>query len=1004
MGMMARLNGRGGRWILGVALAALVLAAGLAALAHFWLPGYAKTKLEQVLSGQLKRPVSIGQVTLSAYPLSAGVSDLRAGDVLSVGSIRLDLAAASLFGEVPQITRLQIDQPKLHLVRQSATRLNVSDLLDEWAKPGDAPTPQFSVSNITLNGGEIEWVDQVVRQTQTLSQIHLGLPFIANTPSQADAFVEPAFSARLDGAELRLSGQVRPFSAGQEATLELALQDFDLTRISPYFAWPLKLESARLTTRLQLQFQHPHGGANALRLTGDLAVKHFKAELPAQKLALAVPQIDLAGLHADVFGQTATARRLTLAGAHEGAALSRDGRRFLHWQALNLERPVLDAKAHRVAAAELHWDAPELALERLPSGQLDLQAAFAPVPAASSAPTAVPTAAPTANPSPVWHTMLDKLALSAGKLHFTDRAHAEAHTLDFSEINLTAGKWSSEVPQPLPLQLNLTVNERGSLAAEGTATQDGQADFKLSARQLDLVALQGWLPDTLNAVLTRGNANFSGEVHAAAGQFRLAGDLQLNDVNVLDRLNSEDMLRWKQLRLDRLALNSQPFALDIGEISLRDFFAQLLVNAKGQLNLKGIVRESSAGTQAASRPAEPAAGLPVRVGKITLSGGAVDYNDEFIKPNFSAHLSGLNGSIGALAAGQQSSVEISGKVDRSAPVHIAGWADPLARPLSLNLQASARGVDLPNLSAYSGRYLGYAIEKGKLSMDVSYLIDKGELTAQNKLFLDQLTLGEKVDSPSALDLPIGLAIALLKNADGEINLDLPISGSLNDPQFNVGGIVFKVLVNVMAKAITSPFALLGALFGSDEVGDLSSVSFGAGSSDLSPEIVAKLQTLSKAMAERPHLKMEVTAYADPAVDQDGLKRAFLLRKLKVRKLADSARQGKATASLDETGISPEEYPLWLEKVYRSEEFAGKPKNVIGLQKTLPQAEMEALLLAQIEVSQDDLMALAEARGSAVQDWLTGSGGVAMERVFLLSGRVGAAKSAGADNRVAFELR
>lgn len=997
-----------------MALAGLMLLFGL--VGYLWLPGYIKTQLETALSAEFKRPVTVGRIAVSPYALAVTVEGLKVGDVMSVGGVRINLSSGSLFRLMPIVSEVQIDQPRLHLVRISEDRLNISDLLDQWAaKPASTgPTPQFAVSNITLNDGQVEWVDQVVQETQTVSQIHLGVPFIANAPSQEEVYVQPAFSAHINGSDFSLTGKVRPFAAGQDAMLTLELEDFDLTRISGYIKSPLALQSALLSTKLQVRFQRRNGGADSLNVTGDLAVKRFKGELTARKLGMDVPLLSLNGIDADVFRQKVAVRHIAIGSQADATpALSRTEQPFLRWQEISLDALAVDIKARLAQMGAVKLAAPELALARTSSGKLDIVETFA-SPAQPAKPVAQEKASTEAAES-VWNWSLDKIVLESGKLQFVDQGRKDAHALTLADLQIETGKLASAAPLPIPVKLKAAVDEQGTLAAEGQVTLAGQADLKLDAQHFDLVALQGWATEGLNAVLTRGDASFTGDIHAADGQVKLEGDVTLSDFSVLDRINSEDMLRWKQLRLDKLAFNTQPFSVNIGEIALRDFYAQLLVNSKGQLNLKGIVNKPAetgiaapaassvaAATPAATTPVKPAPALPVRIGKITLSNGAVDFNDEFIKPNYSARLSSLKGQIGTLAAGKQSSVEISGKVDKTAPLHIAGWVDPFASQLSLNLQASARGLDLPTLSGYSGHYLGYPIEKGKLSVDVSYLIDKGELKAQNKIFLDQLTLGEKLENPSVLDIPIRLAIALLKNSRGEIDLDLPLSGSLNDPQFSIGGIVVKVLVNLVVKAVTAPFALLGSLFGGGE--DLSNLAFVAGSSRLTPEMDGKLQSLSKAMADRPGLKMEITGFADVVADREGLKRELMLRKIKARKLADSARRGKSGVSVDEVVITPEEYPELLEQVYRSEDIKGKPRNAIGFQKSIPVAEMEALLLANMPVTDANLTELADARGRAVQDWLTTNGGVAVERVFLLSSHAGPAEKDLPPSRVSFSIR
>jgi hypothetical protein len=440
--------------------------------------------------------------------------------------------------------------------------------------------------------------------------------------------------------------------------------------------------------------------------------------------------------------------------------------------------------------------------------------------------------------------------------------------------------------------------------------------------------------------------------------------------------------------------------VDVKSVALADFFADVLVTPAGQLNLKDLVGpgqgDAAPGTRGitpaktapadakAATPPPAAAPLPVRIGRITLQGGTVNFRDRFIRPNYQARLTNLAGRVGPLDPGKPGDVEIRGAVNRAAPLEILGKLDPFGAPLFLDIAASAKGIDLPNLSPYSGKYVGYAIEKGKLSVEVRYHIEQGELRADNNIFLDQLTFGEKVDSPDALNVPVNLAVALLKNTRGEIDIHLPISGSLNDPEFSVGGIIVKVLVNLVVKAVTSPFALLGSLFGGGE--ELSAVDFGPGRSRIAPEAEKSLDTLARALAERPGLKLEITGHADPDSDREGLKRAVLERKVRAQKAAAAAKGGQTAGSLRDIEISADEYPRYLKDAYAAETFP-KPKNALGFTRSLPVPEMEQLMLANIPAGEDELRQLAERRANTVRDWLVEQGKVPADRVFVLGAKV-----------------
>ncbi|MBF1164997.1 MAG: hypothetical protein HXL68_08140 [Dechloromonas agitata] len=267
------------------------------------------------------------------------------------------------------------------------------------------------------------------------------------------------------------------------------------------------------------------------------------------------------------------------------------------------------------------------------------------------------------------------------------------------------------------------------------------------------------------------------------------------------------------------------------------------------------------------------------------------------------------------------------------------------------------------------------------------------------MFIDQFTFGDKVESPDATTLPVNLAISLLKNNRGEIDLNLPISGSLDDPEFSIGGLIIKVIVNLFVKAVTSPFALLGSMFGSGE--ELSNVEFAVGRASIDAAATKKLESLAKALVERNSLKLEITGRADPEIDREGLKRVAIERAMKAEKLKDLKKSGEGK-SLDEIEIAPTEVKTYLIRAYKEAKFP-KPRNVIGLQKELPVEEMEKLMLTNLPATDDDIKALADRRAEVVQGWLVEQGKVPPERVFLLPAKV-EHDDKGKGSRADFSLR
>jgi hypothetical protein len=390
--------------------------------------------------------------------------------------------------------------------------------------------------------------------------------------------------------------------------------------------------------------------------------------------------------------------------------------------------------------------------------------------------------------------------------------------------------------------------------------------------------------------------------------------------------------------------------------------------------------------------------MDIKLGQITLQGGRIDVSDKSVKPEFSMNLSEMGGRISGLSAEANTTadVELRGKLNEYTPLEVIGKINPLRDDLFVDLKARIKDLDLSPATPYSEKYVGYTIEKGKLSFDLSYLIAQRKLESKNNIFIDQFTFGDKVESPTATKLPVKLAVALLKDRSGEIRLDLPVTGSLDDPKFSVLGVILKILINLITKAATSPFSLLGAAFGGGE--ELSYVEFDYGRTTLTEPGMKKLETIVKALRDRPALKMDLEGHADLERDREGLKQYLFDRKLQVQKLNEMVKNGQPAIPTDEVKVD-------LKMAYKEEKFP-KPKNFIGMAKDLPAPEMEKLMLTHIEVKEGDLRTLASQRSMKVKDAILKSGQVEGERVFILEPKSLAPvkKEKVKDSRVDFKLK
>jgi hypothetical protein len=628
-----------------------------------------------------------------------------------------------------------------------------------------------------------------------------------------------------------------------------------------------------------------------------------------------------------------------------------------------------------------------------------------------------------------WVGSVAKLAINDLSLRVEDQSTTPAAVQLIDGFNLSGENLSSEPNKTGKIALKSRINQKGSLKLDGSVQIFPlQMNLKLETQSISVLPIQPYFAEQLNIALTRGQISSKGDVTAEIGKqgFNAAykGSLTVGDLVTVDKENNADFLKWRSLYFGGVDFQLQPLALNVGEIALTDFFSRLILDAKGKLNVAGIVKKPAQETdklppvvnegaeksgekpavvsaQAKSEP-EKAPLPPIKIAKITLQNGTVNFTDLFVKPNYTVKVGKLGGRVTGLSTASDAiaDLDLRGTYAASAPVQIVAKLNPLASKPYLDLKADITGVDMVGFSPYSGKYAGYNIEKGKLSLNVSYKLENNQLSAENHLFIDQFTFGEKVESPDATKLPVNLAISLLKNNRGEIDLNLPIAGSLDDPQFSIGGLVIKVIVNLFVKAVTSPFALLGAMVGGGE--ELSNVEFATGRSSLDAAGSKKLESLAKALNDRATLKLEIAGRADPEADKEGIKRAAMERAAKQEKFKDLQKKLGEGASIDDIELSTDEYPVYLKRAYKEAKFP-KPRNLVGMQKDIPLDEVEKLMLSNSPATADDVRMLANSRAENVQAWLVEQGKVPAERIFLLPPKIGVDPK-GKSSRADFSLR
>ncbi|MCA8478359.1 hypothetical protein FEP39_02492 [Burkholderia multivorans] len=708
------------------------------------------------------------------------------------------------------------------------------------------------------------------------------------------------------------------------------------------------------------------------------------------------------------------------------------------------------ARTAEIASVDAHGLA--LDVKRLKNGNIDL-AAFA-----SPAQPAVPqrTVARKAQAAaPSWHYRIDALNVKEASANFTDLSTPRPVKLAIKPLDLSVQKLGDDMTKPLPVQLKATLNRKGSLNVTGDVTaQPLKIALKIDGNRVDAAAFEPYFGSALNATIAsallnaQGNLTFAQAKDTMRAAYR--GNVALVDVRMLDKATSDPFAGWRSLALTNLKANYDDKGTDVdaARVTFSNFYGRVLLDAQGRLNLNDIVAKetgpaqsltrdasksepvplspgvtppaaaqaaSAAAAQQASAPAAasatvvvkaaPAPQRPVRMhfGELVLQNGRVTYTDNFIKPNYTANLVAIKGTVGAFGTDSTTSapVDVAANLAGNGPISIKGSVNPLIDKPALDLTATAHDIELTNLTPYSAKYAGYPITKGKLNVDLHYQLANDQLKANNHIFIDQLTFGDHIDNDTATKLPVKLAISLLKNTRGEIDVNLPVSGSLSNPEFSVGGLIWRALLNLIAKAVTSPFSLLAHAFGSGGE-DLGYVEFAPGSAVLTDAQQKKLDTVVKMLTEKPSIRLDLIGRVDPDKDTPGLRTAYVDRLVRQQKLKDVVGQGESIDPMT-VNVEPGEYDKYLTRAYKAADFK-KPRNLIGLQKTLPEADMKKALAEHAPADDNALRALAQQRAQAVRQYLDGK--IDAKRVFVVAPKLDAKgiEDKGATTRVDFGLQ
>lgn len=869
------------RWIFGA-----IAVYGVIGL--FIAPPLARKLIVDNLSDRLGRKVTLDEVSANPYTLRARVHGLKVYErdgravFASLSDFRVAVSPASLYRWAPVVNRIGVAGLDVHLVRDSDNRYNVSDILERLAQspaqtgPGPHEKARFALSNIRLAQADVDFDDRPRGVHHRVTDINLTIPSISTLGNDAREAVKPTLSMRVNGAPFSIQGESLPFEKDLRTRLALG---FDDVKIPEYVSYsptklPVRIGAGKLHAKLVIRFNRAATGDPAIDLGGTVGVEGLELSGPQPEGDVVVGSAEVEVASLDPLGGKAIVPLVRLS---DVSARGGDWRLGLA-QAREI---TADLHGRSVNVGELVTRGAQLALQRDAHGHLaGLQSVSAT--SASQAPPSKPWEVTIAKVNADdWHLALKDEAVHPAVIHRVALEHLAATNLS----NADGAK--AEIEGRLALASGGRVDVRSSIALQPFAVE-----ATIDGRGIDLAPLKPYAAHFATVELKGAKASVKGTVKVAGSgdAMRIAykGGAELADVATFDTVNHEELLDWKSVRakgIDFHWARHDPLRLAVDEVAVDKAYARVVVTPDGRLNLQTL--KFATADNPAPAPQDPATLKPrdVNIHRIVFEGSRLDFADHFIKPNYSADIGDLGGSVTGLSSDPRAraQVKLTGSYDGKSPIVIGGTVNPLSGELFADIAAKGSNIALPQFSAYSARYAGYGITGGTLALDVDYHVENGKLQARNGIVLDQLTFGDRVASPEATKLPVLFAVNLLKDSQGRIKVDLPISGSLDDPQFDMGKVVAQVVGNLLKKAVTSPFSLLSAALGGSSQAkaagnaapDLEHVDFAAGDAKLDEEDRRKLAQLSEALAQHPAVKVELEPRIDAQKDGAALQAAGL---------------------------------------------------------------------------------------------------------------------------------
>ena len=621
-----------------------------------------------------------------------------------------------------------------------------------------------------------------------------------------------------------------------------------------------------------------------------------------------------------------------------------------------------------------------------------------------------------------WQMALNKIALNDAEVHIQDNSTSTPIVMDIEKANIELQYASLNMTKPLPIKADFKVKQGGQFSTKGQIWPSPlKADLGLRLSGLSLKPFAAYVNQFALLKLDSGAADISGKLTVTQKQdlaLAFKGQFDVKRFVLLEEADNAPFLSWEHVTSKDLNVSLMPNKLQMATLQVVKPSGKFIIYPDRTTNVKRILR-SEAGknpepenvkkelpkppiasnnsliqVQSANQPAVGAESKSVKVGSaskvkpstnaaheafpvsidsVRIDDGNLEFADLSLTPQFGTKIHSLNGVINGLSTkvDKVSQVELDGKVDEYGSAKIRGSLQPFNPTEFTDLELAFTNLDMSRLTPYSGKFAGRHIDAGKLSVNLEYKIKQHQLVGENKFVITKIKLGEKVDSTDAVDLPLDLAIAILEDSDGVIDLDLQISGSLDDPTFSYGGIIWKAFKNVLTKIVTAPFRALGKIFGGGAE-DFDGIAFEAGTSEVAPPELEKLVKVSQALVKRPGLSLGIVPSYHQQLDIAAIKETRYRTQV-AEEMGVVLKEGQRAGPVDLTNEKTQEA---IDTLYDKLTKKGFLKRMVSKFEEPEDGHYEKAqvsLLDNIEVTDNDLKNLAEARGKAIEAALLNNG-------------------------------